>query len=292
MTGHAAPAAVEPIDFARARLSPTREVILGGLLGAVAMAAVQSGSAWLAGNDSYYHLRMARLLPELGFLQAFPWLHWTIFRDQFVSHHHGFHVLLLPLVWLSERLTGELILGGKAATVIAAGATFALLAVLLRELRAPRPWLWLLLLCCAPWHFWLRLSYVRAPIVALPLLLLALLLTLRRQAVAIAVLAFVFTHVYGGAVLFPLIPGAFVAASLLGGQPWRGYLGCLAGALVGVLLGLVVNPYFPANFAFLFTQLFETGLGAPSDAGSEWKTFDAWALYCSRPCWPSCGSSA
>jgi hypothetical protein len=46
----------------------------------------------------------------------------------------------------------------------------------------------------------------------------------------------------------------------------------------GVGLGMVLNPYFPGNLQFMYTQVFETGLGAPEDVGSEWKTFDGWNL--------------
>lgn len=241
------------------------------------MGYVQSGS-WGLKDDGYYHVKMARLLPELGYVQSFPWLHWTIFRDQFISHHHGFQTLLLPFVWIAEQTTGDPTLGGKAAAIFAMGATFALCSVVLRRLTVPHRFLWLVLIGAMPWHFWLRQSYVRAPIVALPLLLLAVLWHLRGRTLAIGILAFLFTQAYGGGVLYPLVSIAFFGAAWLNGDSLRvPFKQCLY-SVIGVLLGLVINPYFPANFSFLFTQLFVTGLGASNDVGSEWKSYQSWHL--------------
>lgn len=254
-----------------------REWLYAALLGMAFMGYVQSGS-WGLKDDGYYHVKMAMLLPELGYVQSFPWLHWTIFRDQFVSHHHGFQTLLLPFVWIAEQTTGDPALGGKAAAIFAMGATFALCSVVLRRLAVPHRFLWLVLIGAMPWHFWLRQSYVRAPIVALPLLLLAVLWHLRGRTLAIGILAFLFTQAYGGGVLFPLVSIAFFGAAWLNGDPLRvPFKQCLF-SVTGVLLGLVINPYFPANFNFLFTQLFVTGLGASNDVGSEWKSYQSWHL--------------
>lgn len=255
-----------------------REWLWAALFGMAFMTFVQSGSWGIAGNDGYYHVKMAMLLPELGYVQSFPWLHWTIFRDQFVSHHHGFHTLLLPFVWIAEQTTGDPALGGKAAAIVAMGVAFALFSIVLRQLAVPHRFLWLILIGAMPWHLWLRQSYVRAPMVALPLLLLAVLWHLRARTLAIGILAFIFTHAYGGGVLFPLVSIAFFGAAWLNGDSLRiPFQQCLYSG-IGVVLGFVINPYFPANVSFLFTQLFVTGLGAPSDVGNEWKPYQAWNL--------------
>jgi len=239
------------------------------------MVVAQTGSPGLSGNDSYYHVKMAEMLPTWGFVKAFPWLHWTIFRDAFVSHHHGFHVLLAPFVWLSDRITGAPILGGKVMTVVCMAVTAALLAAALRALGVRHRAAWVLLLVVMPWHFWLRLTYVRAPIVALPLMLGAVVLILRRRPVALGVLAFVFTQVYGGAVIFPILPLAFLAAAIWTGEGVRSAIASAVASGVGLVAGLVLNPYFPGNIAFLKTQVLDTGLGAPAEVGNEWRSYDA-----------------
>lgn len=262
----------------RPRTSPAVEMLLAAAFGAAVMAFIQLGWNGLSGNDSYYHAKMALMLPEWGFVQSFPWLRWTIFNDRFVSHHHGFHVLLAPFVTLADRAFARPQDGAKLFVILGAAATAALHVRLLRRLATPDRAFWTLMLASLPWHFWLRQSYVRAPVVALPLLLLAVDASMRRRWAPLALLGFVFTHVYGGAVLLPLIPAAFLAADWVCHRPSPRSLRPLAATLAGVALGLVVNPYFPANFEFLWTQLFQTGLGAPPEAGTEWKPFDAWFL--------------
>jgi hypothetical protein len=187
-------------------LSGRIELLAAALLGALPMAVIQASSPHLLGNDSYYHAAMAGLLGEAGFVQSFPWLHWTLFRDQFVSHHHGFHVLLAPFVWLSEAVTGDAILGAKVAVTLCMGATAAMFCLVLRALGVRRRLWWMLLLLCLPWAFWLRLSFVRAPSAGLPLMLAAVWLVLRHRPVWLGVLAFCFSHLYGAALLLPLIP--------------------------------------------------------------------------------------
>lgn len=260
------------------------ELLAAGIFGAAAMLFIQSATPYVSGNDSFYHLAMARMLPDVGFIKTFPWLNWTIFRDEFVSHHHGFHVLLAPLVHWSDRLTGESFLGGKFAAMLAMGSAAALLAFSLRQLRVRHRWIWVLALACLPWHFWLRHSFIRAPLVGLPLMMAALPLVLRRRYKLLALLGFVFVHVYGGAVVFLLIPLAAAGAEFATGRSWRTVLAAPVAASIGLLLGLVIHPYFPANFRFLYTQLFETGLGAPSESGIEWRPYNA--LFFLQMAWP------
>jgi hypothetical protein len=248
------------------------------LFGAGAMFSIVGGLTLLPGVDSYYHLKMARLLPQLGFIHEFPWLHWTIFRDRFVSHHYGFHVILMPLVWLSDLWTGDLIVGGKVAVVGAMGVTAVVFHALLKTLKVPLPLLWTFLLGCLPWHFWLRMTYVRAPIVALPLLLLAVLFYARGRFWLVCLAACLFTNIYLGAVVAVLVPICFTIGQILVRRTTSRTWLLLLFFFAGLAAGLVISPYFPENLPFLKVQLFDTGLGAVKDFPSEWRSFDTWTL--------------
>lgn len=255
------------------------ETIAALAFGCALMGVLQSASATLAGNDSYYHVKMALLLPEIGLPKQFGWLHWTIFRDHFVSHHVGFQVLLYPFVATARALGFEPALGAKVAVCALFAVSVGLYALLLQIRRRPMRLLWLVLLTAAPWHFWLRASYVRAPVVALSLLLLGIWIVLRGRAWMMALLGFVFVHIYGGAVVFPLIAGGYLLAAWIThderGRAWRMTLA----AAGGLLAGFVLNPYFPGNVRFFYTQIFQTGLAAPSEVGSEWKPYDTWFYF-------------
>lgn len=256
-----------------ARRGAVADCAVAALFGAVVMIYLLSATRWLADNDSFYHVKMARLVPELGFVDCFPWLHWTIFRDRFVSHHHGFHVFLSPFTVLSEALTGNLVLGGKLAAVVAMMLTGVLLVIVLRRLGVRHAPLWLLAFACMPWHFWLRMTYIRAPILALPLLLAGLALILANRPIWVGLTAFVPMQIYNGALVLLLLPAAFFAAALVRRESVRPALASAGAITAGLAAGFVLSPYFPANFRFLWTQLFETGLGAPREAGIEWRPF-------------------
>lgn len=251
------------------------------IIGFTIMAALQTASPHITGNDGYYHVKMAALLPDLGFTQSFPWLRWTILHEKFVSHHYGFHMLLLPFVAFAQGLGYEPAFGGKLACCVAILATFAIFDRIVRKRGVPFPLLWALLITVVPWHFWLRMTYVRAPMAALPLLLLALHWSIQGRIWHMLVLAFVFTQIYGGAVIFPLVPlGFLLAAVATREEPLRAFWQLVASG-VGIVLGLIISPYFPANMSFFMTQLFESGLGANknSEVGGEWKSYEAWALF-------------
>lgn len=247
-------------------------------LGFLVMAVIQTASPLITGNDGYYHVKMAELLPELGFVKTFPWLRWTILYDPFVSHHYGFHALLVPFVAVAKYLGFESAIGGKIAACVASAATFGVFHFLVRRRNVPFPLLWTAALLIVPWHYWLRMSYLRAPMAALPLLLLAVFWCSRGRTWALFFLAFVFTQVYGGAILFPIIPGCFLVAAIVEKSNVRISLWQVVASVMGIAAGLVISPYFPANVSFYYTQLFETGLGAERDVGGEWKSYDAWAL--------------
>ena len=242
------------------------------------MAAWQTATPGLIGTDSFYHVKMALMLPQWGFPDQFPWLHWTLFRDQFVSHHYGFHILLSGWVWAGQVLAHDPALGAKAAACVASGLTSWLFYRLLVQRGVPLPWLWTLMLVVLPWHFWMRQAYIRAPMVALPLLLLATSAVLAQRPRLAGLLAFVFVQVYFGAVIFIGVPAAFVAGHLLKGEADRRDVALLAWTGLGLAAGFILNPYFPANLSFMKVQLLDTGLGSTVRVGNEWRPLDSWSL--------------
>lgn len=274
---------LEP-SLSPARGSAAGDFFSAAMFGAVVMVYLQAATVWLADNDSFYHIKMARLLPELGFVDRFPWLHWTSFRERFVSHHHGFHVFLVPFAWASEALTGDLTLGGKAAAVVAMMLTAVAIVAVLRRLEVRHAPLWLFALACVPWHFWLRMTYVRAPILALPLMVAALGLMIANRPAWLGIVAFALMETYNGALVLVLLPAAFFLAALLRRKSVRPAMVQAGAVVAGLAAGFVLSPYFPANFRFLWTQLFETGLGAPGEAGVEWRPFAL--LFLLKMCGP------
>jgi hypothetical protein len=251
-------------------------------IGAALMNFIYAGAAGdvvgVPGHDSFYHIKMASLIPEHGLLDRFPWLKFTWFveeGDAFVSHHYGFHVLLLPFVTVSHWLTGDYLPGARWAIVTTFGTTVMLLNLLLITGRVRWRWLWLFFFLLMPFQFFNRHAFIRAISPSLMFMLLIALLMFRRRyrLTGLAVLAY--THLYlGGVIYAPLLVGLYVVASIVGPRgdrevPLRLILWTAGAWVVGVL----IHPYSGGMLEFLELQVFGSGLSPDISVGREWKPY-------------------
>jgi len=248
------------------------------------------------GHDSFYHIKMAALLPEIGLVDSFPWLRTTIFNESFVDHHYGFHWLMSPFVRLSYRLTGDYAAGGRWFITLSFGLSMVLFNLLLMVKRIEHRWIWMALCILLPSQFFGRHIFVRAISPSLVCMFALCLCMFTRHYIATAVVAAASIHVYLGAVTYvPVLVVATVVAGLIGlvgdllnsdanraeirsrivaFDGWR-----LAGwALAGWIVGLLTHPYGPLDvLGFLKLQVFGSGLTPDIPVGREWKSYSpAW----------------
>lgn len=218
-----------------------------------------------AGNDDYYHARISDEIIVQGRLRVdFPWLPQTILNNEaFVDHHLLFHMYVAPWVhWGGET-------GAKLATVsIAAGVVMAAWA-LLRQIGVRRPWLWALGIFALSAPFLYRLLMVRTQGAALLLVIIALMLLIARRDRWLIPLAFAYAWLYNGFVFIFGVAALYALAAWIGERRFAWQPVIYTG--VGLVLGLIINPYFPANLAFITDHLgakvdFEGGVRV----GSEW----------------------
>ncbi len=302
----AAPVTPPPVGAPRRTRGSCKEPLLAFLFGALVMTVIQSSSYEPAGRDSFYHIKMAVLLPEIGFPEHFHWLRHTILNQRNVSHHHGFHIMMIPFVygsqWVADAapqsirdwaartssikrleyfkvgfrswLASPAILGGKVLDVLLFGLVVLAVDLILRELQVGWRAFWVLAVAALPTDFLLRMAYIRAPVASLAILLLVLYCMLRRRVLWVAVLGAVYCHVYGGFVFFPVVVGCHVLSLVLTRRAWKEAGLLLLSAGLGLVVGLISHPFFPQNIDFLRIQLFETGLqtsGFQVRVGSEWR---------------------
>lgn len=260
------------------------------LLGFMAMHLLYAGSVGpgeeigVPGHDSFYHITMASILPDVGAMPEFPWLEFVYFRDEgdaFVSHHWGFHLILLPFVKAAEAIRGDALAGGRWATSAMFGLNLLLFFSILRARRVPWPWLWLGLFFLLPDQFYARHGFVRAigPSLLFMQLILLGLFTRRTWLAALGVGAYV--HLYLGAVMFgPLLVATWAFSTAVGRPEDRRLPVRMVLVTAGAwLLGVVTYPYAGGIFEFLRLQVFGTGLSPDIEVGREWKPYsDAWFL--------------
>jgi len=252
-----------------------RVVLAGaGLLGCLItlLAIIQFATPNLAGNDGYYHIKLAQLMRQQGLRLPFPWLPLTVLNpEQYVDHHFLYHVLLIPFTY------GDLRLGAKWASIILPAFTFLMGWILLRSQKVPYAALWILGFFAGSEAFLYRMSMPRAQSVSLLVLLLGLHLVLTRRNRWLLPVAFLYVWLYNAFPLILLVVGVCVAARWLLEQRFEP--APLFYTAAGIGLGLVINPYFPENLHFIYHHIFPklTETTAIS-VGREWYPYQTWTL--------------
>jgi len=267
---------------ARSRLGKVRreDVLTGAvLLGAFVayLAVIQFASGALAGTDGYYHVRMARIMAAEGLVPRFPWLPLTILKEaSFYDHHFLFHVALIPFTaW-------DPLQGAKWASVAFASLAFLAFWWLLRAHNVRWPALWSLGLLVVSEAFLYRMSMVRAQSLSLLLLAIGLHWMFTERYRRLILLGFIYVWLYNG---FPLL---VVVALLYAGARWlvEGTLTVkpIAYSLLGIGLGLLINPYFPRDLIFIYQHLTPKLIDATSlRVGNEWFPYETATLLRNSP---------
>jgi hypothetical protein len=198
--------------------------------------------------DSYYHLGVARRLLEHGWLRQFPWLPYTTLADPFPDPHLAQHVVLAPLVAVFGPAAALRI----APVVLSSAFAASVYAVLRRHgVRWPAPWIVLGLLACP-----LAVSYATFVkgastfLIIVPWFVDAVWRGARRRAF---VLAWLSVYAYVGATV--LVPFAIAHLLAVRWREGRWDAGCLVAALAGLAAGMIVNPFWPAQWSHAAAEL-------------------------------------
>ena len=252
------------------------------LAGAIAIGLIfwwlqYSTSAICCGDyDGYYHIKWARLLWDNirahHFPPAFTWLPLTTLNPRnYVDHHLLYHLILIPFTWFRDMQTGAKV----SAILFASIAVFSCYWLVVRyEVRYRLVWLLAILACSAPFLY--RMNMTKAPPFAIIFLVLGTYFLFEKKFWPLLPLAFVFTLTYDMFVL--LILAVLIWTIVIGWSEERFEWQPLAFVVVGSILGLVINPYFPHNL-YLFYEHARVKITPGSFAtkvGQEWYPYDTY----------------
>lgn len=258
------------------RIPQSRSDILIALLLCIlfftGMAWIQFASPDMPDNDGFYHIKLAYLMRTEGLKPEFKWLPQSILNEnEFYDHHFLFHVALIPFTF------GDLRLGAKWAAVTFATVAFMAIWFLFYRQRIPYSWLWALGLLGVSEAFLYRMSITRAQSLSLALLALAFLWLLERKYKHLAVLAFVYVWMYDAFPLLVALAVLYVVA--VGLIDRRLEYQPIIYVLSGIVLGLLINPYFPDNIIFSFRHMLPKLMDATSvRVGNEWYPYETGQL--------------
>ena len=232
------------------------------------MAFIQFATPDMPDNDGYYHIKLAQLMRTESLKPDFPWLPLTILNEnEFYDHHFLFHVALIPFTF------GDLRLGAKWSAVLFSSLAFLAIWYLFHRQRIPLGWLWALGLLGISDAFLYRMSITRAQSLSLAMLALGLAWIFEGKHRYLGVLAFLYVWLYDA---FPLLAFfAILHMLVIALLEQRLEYRPLLYISIGMILGLVINPYFPDNIVFSFRHMLPKLVDATSvRVGNEWYPYD------------------
>ena len=234
--------------------------------------------------DGYYHIRWSHLLWENfsqgKWLPTFQWLPLTVLNpNDYNDHHFLFHLLQIPFLWFFEP-----VMAAKVATV-----TFATLAIfsvywLLYKYDVDYLLIWLAAILTCANMFYYRMNMAKAPPLTIIITVVGIYLLFERKYVWLLPLMFAFVWTYS---LFPLLWFAAIIWTLIIAWnerrfEWRP----IAYTTAGMVLGNVINPYFPHNLV-LFWEHAYTKIKIAEDfavaVGGEWYPYSGMELLTHFP---------
>ena len=218
--------------------------------------------------DRYYHLGLSKLMASEGLLRSLPQAEDLGWGHYFPDKEFLFHVLTGTAHWLGGP--------GLVLCMVPVLAIATLLCLYLELTRPLRPWkaaLLVSLVALGTPAFMFRLTLLRPHLLAV-LCFSLLIIAMLRGAPKLAALA---------AAAFALSYHAFYVVLIVAGVTWF-FRRCEAfegkrmwlWALIGLVLGILLNPYFPSNIrmSFLHLGLALGGSASPGDdIGMELRSF-------------------
>lgn len=191
-------------------------------------------------GDSYYHLSVARLYSQKGFVNQLDWARYSVMNSGFGDKEFLFHLLLIPFVsWLPPEL------GGKIALALLNAITAAFIANL--SIRAIGKWgifvpVWVFGTSAA---FFLRMSRLRPEILSLLILMCATWAASRQKYRWLILFSALYALSYTA---FHVLIGLSIGWFIIIGWIYRRWQWRIPFySAIGILIGLVVHPHFPSN---------------------------------------------
>ena len=234
--------------------------------------------------DGYYHIRWSALLWDNfkhgQWLPTFNWLPLTVLGpDTYADHHFLFHLLQIPFLWFFEPVKAAKI----AAVFYSSLAIFSVywLFFYYRVQGHLLLWLGAILTCANP--FFYRMNMAKAPPLTIIYSVIGIYLLFERKYVWLLPLMFFFVWTYS---LFPLLfIAAFIWVVIIAWNEHKFEWQPLAYTGGGMILGNIINPYFPQNLG-LFFEHFWTKFKIDDFAvpvGGEWYPYSGVELLTHFP---------
>ncbi|HEX8181100.1 MAG TPA: hypothetical protein VF525_16250 [Pyrinomonadaceae bacterium] len=233
--------------------------------------------------DGYYHIKWSQTLWQAmrsgHFPPRFTWLPLTTLNPRdYVDHHLLFHILQIPFTFFHDLRLGAKVSAAVFGTLAVCSCYWLIFRY---HIRYPLVWLFALLASSAPFLF--RMNMTKAMSVSVVLLVVGIHLLFQRKYVWLLPLAFVFTETYDMFVLLGVAVGIWLVVEAWSERriAWWPSAKLIVLLAAGVVLGLVLNPYFPHNIRLLYEHALMkvTNSGFKVAVGNEWYPYESWDFF-------------
>jgi hypothetical protein len=224
---------------------------------------IQANTPSIIGSDGFYHIKIADMMKEQGAIEEFPWMQHSILKD-YADLMPLYHGLLIPFTFF------DLEFGAKLSAVIFNSLMICAAYLLLRKFKIRYSFLWTLLLLGSSGFFLFRLSLPKVVPLSIIFSFIGLYLIIRRKHRSLFAASLLYAWLYTLAPIlffFSLINSAIIFARKRKIE-WKLPLF----SLLGIVLGFVINPYFPRNIYLWYVQTVKIAL-LPVESvflGIEW----------------------
>lgn len=254
--------------------------------------------------DSFYHTKVAQLIGEHGLVSDFPYLQFTTLNSGYIDHHLLYHIYLAPFVKFLPQLVGA-----KIGHIILVALTLITLYWLLLKFKVKEAF-WYIIFLLFIESFIFRMSLIKAQPLSLIILFLGFYLITQRRYYWLILLSFLYVWSYGGWFLMFIIASLYVFVESLDlaflkiHNYWlnniinlkfkktdlldkinlfiitflknifnSNNIKLLFSVLIGLVLGLIINPYFPKNLEFYYIHIIKIAFvnyQSIIGVGAEW----------------------
>jgi hypothetical protein len=234
--------------------------------------------------DGYYHIRWSAELwnsfKSGHWLPEFKWLPLTVLNPKdYADHHFLFHLLQIPFLWFFEPTMAAKI----AAVFYGSLAIFSVYWLMFRyKVDYLLLWFFALMTCANP--FFYRMNMAKAPPLTIIFSIIGIYLLFERKYVWLLPLMFAFVWTYS---LFPLLfIAAIIWTLIIAWNERRFEWRPLAYTGGGMILGNLINPYFPTNLYLFYEHFLEKvkiGTDFAVPVGGEWYPYTGQQLLTHFP---------
>ena len=239
-----------------------KKIIIASIVFLIISSIMQFTVPNIIGFDGYYHIKTADIIKKEGFIKEFPWAKHTIFADNYADIQILFRILLIPFTFLGLEF------GAKIASILFITLLFIVFYWFLIENKIKFPLFWTLLYLFTSANLMNRFLLPRQMPLVIALLILTIYFLQRKKYLFLGVTSLVFVLLHSSFVFQLILILLYFVLEKIFSKKFDYKI--LLYPFIGIILGLIINPYFPNNVSMLYTQIFKVNIVA-NLFNVEWK---------------------